>query len=482
MSTEVQDGLYGRLAVHRRLITMDQLATATASTQGGQRLKDVLVEQGFLSLDDATKLEAEQAIVLRRRAEAEAEAAAAADAARAADVAWPTNPAEVARDGSRVMSIKIDVEDVADDDDALADEAARRWLYEVLLTAARESASDVHIHANEPVRLRRFGQLWAVTDVLPAQLTNLAMRTLLDDESSKRLEDVGHVEGALSLPGIGRFRFTVYRQLWGTDGVFRVVKARPPTLASLGLPSSLARLTTFHQGIVLVTGPGASGKSSTMAALVHMINEERTEHVVTIEDPIEVVHPSIRCVVNQRQAGRDTTTFSRALRAALREDPDVIVIGEMRDKETAQLALTAAETGHLVLATLNTHSAVRTINRVIGEFPPAQQGNVRAMLSESLRAIVSQRLLPRADGLGVVAATEVLMSTPAVANLIRENRAHQLKTTMQTGAALGMQTLDASLQDLVVRGLVTVEEARRHAEDPRAIGGAGFAPPPPTVP
>ncbi len=340
----------------------------------------------------------------------------------------------------------------------------------------------MHIHANEPVRFRRFGQLWPVTDVLPAQLTNLAMRTLLDDEAATRLEDVGHVEGALSLPGIGRFRFTVYRQLWGTDGVLRVVKARPPTLASLGLPASLARLTTFHQGIVLVTGPGASGKSSTMAALVHMINEERTEHVVTIEDPIEVVHPSIRCVVNQRQAGRDTTTFSRALRAALREDPDVIVIGEMRDKETAQLALTAAETGHLVLATLNTHSAVRTINRVIGEFPPAQQGNVRAMLSESLRAIVSQRLLPRADGTGVVAATEVLMSTPAVANLIRENRAHQIKTTMQTGAALGMQTLDASLQDLVARGLVSVEEARRHAEDPRAIGAAGFASPPPTGP
>jgi twitching motility protein PilT len=485
MSTEVQDGLYGRLAVHRRLITMDQLATATASTQGGQqRLKDMLVELGFLSLDDATRLEVEQTTVLRRRAEAEAEAeAAAAEASRVAEVLWPTNAAEVARDGSRVMSISIDVDDVvAADDDTLADEAARRWLYEVLLTAARESASDVHIHANEPVRLRRFGQLWAVTDVLPAQLTNLAMRTLLDDEATRRLEEVGHVEGALSLPGIGRFRFTVYRQLWGTDGVLRVVKARPPTLASLGLPASLARLTTFHQGIVLVTGPGSSGKSSTMAALVHMINEERTEHVVTIEDPIEVVHPSIRCVVNQRQAGRDTTTFSRALRAALREDPDVIVIGEMRDKETAQLALTAAETGHLVLATLNTHSAVRTINRVIGEFPPAQQGNVRAMLSESLRAIVSQRLLPRADGMGVVAATEVLMSTPAVANLIRENRTHQLKTTMQTGAALGMQTLDASLQDLVVRGLVTVEEARRHAEDPRAIGGAGFAPPPPTVP
>ena len=215
-----------------------------------------------------------------------------------------------------------------------------------------------------------------------------------------------------------------------------------------------------------------------MAALDHMINEERAEHIVTVEDPIEVLHPPIRCIVNQRQAGRDTSSFARAMRAALREDPDVIVIGELRDRETAQLALTAAETGHLVIATLHTHSAVRTINRVIGEFPPAQQSNVRAMLSESLRAVVSQRLLPRKDGLGVVPAVEILMATPAVANLIRDSRVHQLRSTMQTGTAMGMQTLDASLQILVNAGTVDVEVARRVAEDPKAI----VAPPHPSPP
>jgi twitching motility protein PilT len=200
-----------------------------------------------------------------------------------------------------------------------------------------------------------------------------------------------------------------------------------------------------------------------------MINEERAEHVVTIEDPIEVLHPSLRCVVNQRQAGRHTESFARALRAALREDPDVIVIGEMRDRETAQLALTAAETGHLVLATLHTQSAVRTINRVIGEFPPAQQPNVRAMLAESLRAVVSQRLLPRKDQNGVVPAVELLHNVPAVANLIRESRTHQIRSTMQTGTALGMQTLETSLSELVGRGLVDLEVARRAAEDPKAV-------------
>ncbi len=487
MSNEVQDGLFGRLAVHRRLISLEQLAMATATAQsthrGQGRLKDLLIDLGFISADAGAQLEAEQAAILDRRAEAEAER-----------VEEPSVivPMPSPREASRAISISIEVDDVvailpadgfadafAEDE---ASEAASRWLQDVLRGAAREGASDIHIHADEPLLLRRFGQLFEVSEKLPAALTSLALRTLLSPEEQQRLDVEGHVEGALSMPGIGRFRYIIYRQLWGTDGVLRVVKSRPPTLLTLGLPTTLARLTTFHQGIVLITGPAASGKTSTMAALVHMINEERTEHVVTIEDPIEVVHPSIRCVVNQRQAGRDTITFGRALRAALREDPDVIVIGEMRDKETAQLALTAAETGHLVLATLNTHSAVRTINRVIGEFAPAQQPAVRAMMSESLRAVISQRLLPRADLTGVVAATEVLMVTPAVANLIRESRTHQIKTAMQTGAALGMQTLDASLQDLVVRGVVTIGEARRHAEDPRAIGGPGFAAPPATNP
>jgi twitching motility protein PilT len=361
---------------------------------------------------------------------------------------------------------------------ALSDEA-RTWLITVLAAAVRQDASDIHVHAGEMVRMRRYGALLAISDrPLPPSITELGLRALLNDEDRARFDASGQVDCGLSIPDVGRFRVNVYRQQAGIDGVFRVVKPRPPTLQSLNLPPELARLTTFHQGIVLVTGPASSGKSSTLAALVHMINEERAEHVVTIEDPIEVLHPSIRCVVNQRQAGRHTESFARALRAALREDPDVIVIGEMRDRETAQLALTAAETGHLVLATLHTQSAVRTINRVIGEFPPAQQPNVRAMLAESLRAVVSQRLLPRRDGLGVVPAVEVLMATPAVANLIRESRTHQIRSTMQTGTALGMQTLEGALSDLVARGFVTLEAARRVADEPKQVVGPATAPAP----
>ncbi|HEY1097981.1 MAG TPA: PilT/PilU family type 4a pilus ATPase, partial [Myxococcota bacterium] len=479
------DGLFGRLAVHRRLITLEQLATATAmaAQRPDTRLKDLLVELGFVDIGDALQLERDHAQILQRRAEADADRVDEPSVVRMNPLLAGTSP----REASRALSINIEIDDdivaaatagaletTAGNASASTEESARdvaqRWLHELLRGAAREGASDIHIHANEPVRLRRFGHLWPVSDrPLPAALTDLALRTLLDDEGAVRLEYDGHVEGALSLPGVGRFRFSLYRQLGGTDAVLRVVKFRPPTLESLSLPSSLARLTAFQQGIVLITGPAASGKSSTMAALVHMINEERTEHVVTIEDPIEIVHRSIRCVVNQRQAGRDTSSFQRALRAALREDPDVIVIGEMRDKETAQLALTAAETGHLVLATLNTHSAVRTINRVIGEFPPAQQPNVRSMLSESLRAVISQRLVPRADFSGVAPALEVLQVTPAVANLIRESRTHQIRSAMQTGAAHGMQTLDASLIELVNNGVITAEIARDYAEDPRSI-------------
>jgi twitching motility protein PilT len=355
--------------------------------------------------------------------------------------------------------------------------ADHRWLHDLLRDAAGQGASDIHVHAMGPMRMRRFGTLWTVPDsALPVETVRRALLSLLSDADRARFDAEGQVDFGLTLPGAGRFRVNVYRQQRGTDGVFRVVQREPPTMASLRLPASLARLTTFHQGIVLLTGPGASGKSSTMAALVRSINEGRSDHIITIEDPIEVLHPSVRCVVNQRQATRHTKSFSRALKAALREDPDVIVIGEMRDRETAQLALTAAETGHLVLATLHTQSAVATINRVVGEFPPAQQPNVRAMLSESLRAIVSQRLLPRKDGSGVIPAVELLVNTPAVANLIREQRTHQIRTAMQTGVALGMQTLDASLNELVAQGLVDVDVARRQADDPRSVGVPGTPP------
>ena len=470
---DAQDGLFGRLAVHQRLITMEQLQRATAAQTTTLRpLPAILIELGFLTIEQQEQMRRHQQDVLDRRARADAERAAAP-----APAALPIELPRVASIISRLPPLSISI-DVIDDQrsalekkkksDAVAEASA--WLNSVLAAAVAQQASDVHIHAGDPVRIRRFGQLMTVTErPLPPSLTSMALMALLPESERPKLAASGHADFALTVPGVGRFRVNVYRQQRGIDGVFRAVQSRPPTLGELSLPPSLARLTTFHQGIVLCTGPAACGKSSTMAALVHMINEERAEHVVTIEDPIEVLHTPIRCVVNQREAGRHTKSFARALRAALREDPDVIVIGEMRDRETAQLALTAAETGHLVFATIHTHSAVRTINRVIGEFSPAQQPGIRAMLAESLRAIVSQRLLPRKDGSGVVPAVEVLMTTPAVANLIRDSRVHQIRSAMQTGIDQGMQTLDAALQDLVARGVVDDEVARRHADDPRSI-------------
>jgi twitching motility protein PilT len=261
----------------------------------------------------------------------------------------------------------------------------------------------------------------------------------------------------------------VYRQLRGVDGVFRSIPARVPTLADLGLPTSLAKFTNYHQGLVLVTGPANCGKSATLAALVDLINEERCEHILTVEDPIEVLHPPKRCVVNQRTVGPHTGSFARALRAALREDPDVIVIGELRDLETISLALTAAETGHLVFATLHTSGAIRTLNRIVGVFPADQQDQVRSMVSESMRAVISQRLVPAADGKRRVPALELLVNNKAVGNMIRENKAFQLQSVMQLGAAHGMCLLDDSLAKLVKEKVVARDEALRHCEDPRRI-------------
>ena len=263
----------------------------------------------------------------------------------------------------------------------------------------------------------------------------------------------------------------IYRKHSGTDGVFHYVPPTPPTLDELGLPRDIAKLTTYHQGLVLVTGPAGCGKSATLAALVNLINEERNDHVLTVEDPVEYIHPSKRCLVNQRQAGRDTESFARALRAALREDPDVICIGELRDLETISLALSAAETGHLVLATLHTNNAIRTINRIIGAYPPNQQGQVRTMLSESLRAVISQRLMPNRQNDGVALGLELLIVNPAVSNLIRDNRTFQIHSVLQTGASRGMRLLDLSLTELVKSGKITAEIAAANAENPATFKG-----------
>jgi twitching motility protein PilT len=346
--------------------------------------------------------------------------------------------------------------------------AAGRQLDEILTYAVKLGASDVHLHSGAPIQFRINGQLLAHkgTPIEAARMESLLVESL-SDRDRERLQAHNDLDFAHSIPGLGRFRGNIYRQQRGLDAVFRVIPPAPPTLEELGLPASLTRLTNYHQGLVLLTGPAGCGKSSTLAALVRLINEDRKDHIITVEDPIEYMHQSQKCVVNQRQVIRHTESFASALRAALREDPDVIAIGELRDLETMSLAITAAETGHLVLATLHTNNAVRTINRILDVFPVGQQSQVRAMVSESLRAVVSQRLVPTADGKRRVPALEILFVNLPVSNLIREDKTFQIRSVLQTGKIHGMCLLDDSLAALVASGVITKETARQHSEDPR---------------
>jgi twitching motility protein PilT len=341
-------------------------------------------------------------------------------------------------------------------------------LNRVLAKAMQLRASDVHIHVGLPIQMRMNGRLLkANSPALEAQQTESLILEILTEEERAQFKAHNDLDFAYTMPGVGRFRGNVYRQRKGIDAVFRPIPLEPPSLEELGLPSSLAKLTTFHQGLVLVTGPAGCGKSSTMAALINLINEDRPDHIITVEDPIEYAHKSKTCVVNQRQVRKHTGSFASALRAALREDPDVIAIGELRDLETISLAITAAETGHLVLGTLHTNDAARTINRILDAYPPDQQSQIRAMISESLRAIISQKLIPTADGSRRVPALEILLFNIAVSNLIREERVFQLRSVMQTGRNLGMCLFDDSLLDLVRKGVITKEIARHYCDEPK---------------
>ena len=340
-------------------------------------------------------------------------------------------------------------------------------LRQLLSQAAAARANDFHLHSGARIKVRLDGRLEDVSaEPIAREEAERLIEGLLDANTRAALSASSQADFVYAAPDVGRFRANVYRQQRGLDAVFRPIADHPPSLSELGLPESLGRFTRYHQGLILLTGPAGCGKSSTMAALVDRINETRRDHVITIEDPIEFVYLSKRCTVNQRQVGQHTDTFARALRAALREDPDVIVIGELRDFETVQLALTAAETGHLVLATLHTNNAVRTIHRILGVFPAEQQPQIRMMLSESLIAVVSQRLLGRVDGQGRVPAVEILINTAAIGHLIRDEKTFQIPSIMQTATTQGMALLDTALADLVAAGVVSKEEARGHAEDP----------------
>ncbi len=341
-------------------------------------------------------------------------------------------------------------------------------LGELLEKAVELQASDVHVHALAPVQVRLAGKLTELrTGLLAPEETKRMLLDALPPEKRAQLEEHLDLDVSLVMPGVGRFRASFYKQQRGFDAVFRPIPAEPPTIDALGLPPVLKKLADFHQGLVLVTGPAGSGKSSTLAALVRMLNESRTDHIITVEDPIEFVHAPKGCLVNQREVNRHTKTFAAALRAALREDPDVIVIGELRDLETISLAITAAETGHLVMGTLHTNNAIRTINRVLDAFPPKQQSQIRSMLSESLRAIFSQRLAPPFEPGKRVAAYEMLLVKPSVSNLIREEKTFQLRSVMQTGRAEGMCLLDDSLFELVKTGKIAKDVAKKIAEEPK---------------
>ena len=337
-----------------------------------------------------------------------------------------------------------------------------------LLRQTREkNASDLHVHSGAPLKLRLLGELHDASTLVPREEAERLIFGLLSDEQRAVLKDRLQIDFSYSIPGVGRFRANAYYQHRGLDAVFRAIPPNPPTLAELGMPEDIGRFADFHQGIVLFTGPAGCGKSSTMAAIVEMLNRSRPDHILTIEDPIEYVFTPAECVVNQREVGPHTESFARALRGALREDPDVIVIGELRDHETISLALTAAETGHLVLGTLHTSNTVRTINRILGVFPPQEQAQIATMFSETLRAVVSQRLLPLADGTGRIPALEILVNNKAIGNLIRDRRTFQIKSALQTGGTQGMCLLDASLKALVKEGRITQEAARREADDPK---------------
>jgi twitching motility protein PilT len=452
--TQPPPDLLGRLAVHYQLISMEQLAQATneQSRAPHKKLGTILLELGYIDDNQLAQLLEAQRQYLAQQAQHAAQAPNK-PAGRAPPPPPPQQQHRARPPGEREVTFNP---------------ARVQWLNRVLQRAVSMNASDVHVHAGAQLKIRVYGALVdLMPELLSAEECGSVLVSAMDPKQREHYFEEGQVDFTYTVPHVARFRTNVYQQHSGPCGVFHFIPAEPPLLADLGLPNAAARLVNHKNGIVLITGPAGSGKTSTMAALVNLLNEERSDHVLSIEDPIEYLHVSKRCVVNQREVNRHTRSFANALKSALREDPDVICIGELRDLETISLALSAAETGHLVLGTMHTQGAIRTINRIIGAYPPAQQAQVRTMVSESLRAVISQKLIPRADRSGMALAYELLLMNVASANLIRDNRSFQLASVLQTGKARGMRAMDDSLVELVAKNVITKKEAALHADDPR---------------
>ena len=343
-------------------------------------------------------------------------------------------------------------------------------IQEVLLVGKQNKASEIHITVGVPPKMRVHGDLVNMNyPVLTRTDADTLIKATMKERQLEILEEKGEVDFSFSLPEVGRFRVNVFRQRGALSAALRLVNTIIPKPEDLGVPPSVINLYKKKRGLVLVTGPTGSGKSTTLASLINLVNENIPAHVITLEDPIEYLHTHKMSTVNQREIGMDTLSYNNALRAALREDPDVILIGEMRDLETISIAITAAETGHLVFSTLHTIGAAATIDRVIDVFPPHQQQQIRVQLAMVLEAVISQQLMPTADGHGRVAAFEVLHSTPAIKNLIRENKTFQIATTMQTSKKLGMQTMDDSIFYLYAQGIISRDTALNYAQDQQSL-------------
>ena len=465
--------LIGQMAVHQKMISLDQLRAALEE----QSVQPEPVPLGQLLLNKGWITSTQHEDLLRAASEAPEQAprptpdrpARAPETRPASGAPRPQSAPDPRKESAPAPTLSRSrpsrTARTAQDVDSL------------LSKAVAAGASDLHLHSGAPMLIRRHGELVPASDrpLEPDQVKAL-LEPLLDAEQREELDRTGQVDLAFEVQPISRFRANVYREHHGWSGVFRAVPITAPSLESLGLPNTLARFANFHQGMVLITGPAGCGKTTTMAALVELLNAERREHILTVEDPIEFVFSSRSSTINQRQVRRHTESFAAALRGALREDPDVLVIGELRDPETISLALTAAETGHLVLATQTTSNAVRTIERLIGAFPAKRQRQVRAMVSESLKGVISQRLVRRKDGAGRVPAQELLFLDNAVGNLIRDEKTFQIESVLQTGAQRGQQLLDSSLRHLVTSGIVELDEALRHAVDPARVSGQSNQP------
>jgi twitching motility protein PilT len=344
-------------------------------------------------------------------------------------------------------------------------------LIEIMKAAVERNASDIHIVVGKPPILRIRGSLEPLTNFpeLTAEDTKAIVYSMLYEDQIARFEEKLELDSSYSIPGLSRFRVNVLLEKNGVSAVMRLISSKIPSVKDLRISDAVAGLTKLPRGLILVTGPTGSGKSTTLACLIDIINVDRKEHILTVEDPIEFVYEMKNCVVRQREVGLQTHSFLDALKHALRQDPDIILVGEMRDLETISLALTAAETGHLVFATLHTQDTPQTVDRIVDVFPPYQQQQIRIQLASTLKAVICQQLIPRADGKGRVAAREVMIVTPAISNLIREGKSHQLYTAIETGTKFGMCTLETSLAELVRERLITTEEAAAKANNPEAL-------------